>query len=162
MIPTKSAPCGISVSHERRRSELDTFARHLGFVLPAKLGDGLIPDVVLSHGVFRNRLFVADAKHTEKPDDRASIGRVSSYVSRLEMLKGTHIVAIACGGGFGRGWAEVLTGLISEAGLACHMSPWIRKLHLGTELVAFQVAPFSTESRVDRGDELGTLGRWDS
>lgn len=130
---------GVSDSHERRRCELQAFAGHLGFVVPATLGKGLIPDVVLSHSVDSHRLFVGDAKHTESPEDRGSNARLLSYALSLKRRRSPHIFAIACPARHGERWSRQLRALISDAGLVCQIEPWVRRLDPAIEFVLLEV-----------------------
>lgn len=134
-----SSGCGVSELHEWRRRELQAFAGHLGFVVPATLGRGLIPDVVLRHCVDSHRLFVGDAKHTELPEDRGSNARLLSYALSLRSRRSPNILAVACPARHGERWSSQLQALISDAGLDCQIEPWIRKLDSAIELVVLEV-----------------------
>lgn len=119
---------GAGSLHERRRTDLETFARHLGFEIPTQFPDGLIPDVTLGHRSWPKRLFVGDAKDTEHPTSQASRARLLAYVLRLEMEWEPHCLAIACRQAHGYLWSETLVELASDAGLGVQGEPWIRAL----------------------------------
>ena len=139
VAPYSTVSFGVSGSHERRRCELHAFAGHLGFVVPAALGRGLIPDVVLSHSFDSHRLFVGDAKHSESPEDRASNARLLSYALSLKRRRSPHLLAIACPARHGERWSCQLGALASDAGLVCLTEPWVRKLDSAIEFVVLEV-----------------------
>lgn len=140
MMSPAPSPGGPSHSHELRRVELDTFARHLGFHLPVPFPDGSRPDVALVH-TDRRALFIGDAKHTERPTSRDTHARLSVYSSWLGSAPGSgpDLFALAYPPGAGPGWAEVLVDLVVDAGLTPGR-PWIRRLSPQTEVVLVSVS----------------------
>lgn len=127
--------------HERRRADLDTFARHLGFEIPTAFPDGLFPDVTLGHRLCPRRLFVGDAKDTEHPRTKASRARLLAYLLRLDMRWGPHALAIACRLAHASPWSEALVELVSDAGLRVRKEPWIRPLSQETAVVVVLLSP---------------------
>lgn len=111
----------------------------LTFVVPATLGKGLIPDVVLRHRVRRQRLFVGDAKHTEPPEDRASNARLFSHVMSLNKCMASHTLAIDCQPRQARRWGCHLSELVTDAGLVCWIDPWVRRPDTAIEFVVLEV-----------------------
>lgn len=134
-----ACPGGVSRSHEFRRSELATFANHLGFHIPVPFPDGSVPDVAFVH-VDRRALFVGDAKHTERPTSRATRARLSVYCSWLASAPGSgpNLFALAYPPGSGPGWSEVLVELVVDAGLFSDR-PWVRPLSPRTEVALVRV-----------------------
>ena len=139
MTPPSRLAGGVSRSHELRRVELETFARHLGFHLPVVLPDGSVPDVALMHSE-RRALFVGDAKHTERPTSRATHARLSVYLSWLgsDRWSEPNLFALAYPPGSGPGWTKVLVDLIADAGLVSDR-PWTRSLSLRTEVAVVRI-----------------------
>ena len=139
-LPSSPAcPGGVSRSHELRRSELETFANHLGFHIPVAFPDGSLPDVALVHAN-RRALFVGDAKHTERPTSRATRARLCVYSSWLAPAPGSgpNLFALAYPPGSGLGWSEVLVELVADAGLVSD-HPWVRPLSPRTEVALVRV-----------------------
>ena len=139
-LPSSPAcPGGVSRSHELRRSELETFANHLGFHVPVAFPDGSIPDVALLH-TDRRAFFVGDAKHTERPTSRATCARLSVYSSWLASAPGSgpDLFAIAYPPGVGPGWSELLVELVVDVGLVPD-HPWVRALSPRTEVALVRV-----------------------
>ena len=138
------------MSHELRRGELETFARHLGFHLPVVFPDGSIPDVALAHMDDRS-LFLGDAKHTERPAARATRARLFGYLAWLNMRFGsrTHRFAIAYAPGIGQVWSEFLVELAYEAGLVSDR-PWVRRLSVRTEVALLRVRHATVDPRSSR------------
>ena len=141
MTPPSSPvrPGGVSRSHGLRRSELETFANHLGFHLPVTFPDGSVPDVALVHAD-RRALFVGDAKHTERPTSRATRARLGVYSSWLAPAPGSgpDLFALAYPPGVGSGWAELLVELVVDTGLVPDR-PWVRPLSPRTEVALVRV-----------------------
>lgn len=132
-------PGGVSRSHGLRRSELETFANHLGFHVPVTFPDGSVPDVALVHSD-RRALFVGDAKHTERPTSHATRARLCVYSSWLAPASGSgpNLFALAYPPGAGPGWAELLVELVVDAGLVPDR-PWVRPLSPRTEVALVRV-----------------------
>ena len=141
MTPPSSPVCsgGVSHSHELRRSELETFANHLGFHVPVAFPDGSVPDVALVHAD-RRALFVGDAKHTERPTSRATRARLCVYSSWLAPAPGSgpDLFALAYPPASGPGWSELLVELVADVGLVSD-PPWVRRLSPRTELALVRV-----------------------
>ena len=142
---------GASVSHENRRDELETFARHLGFHLCVCLPPGLIPDVALGHETY-NAVFLGDAKHTERPDDRATRARLLRYLCWLASCPcdTEHVFAVAHGPSRDGAWPETIVELGEEAGLRLHQ-PWVRRLSAGTTVAVVRVSCVMNRPSVDSG-----------
>ena len=139
------------MSHENRRDELETFARHLGFHLCVRLPRGLIPDVALGHDT-HDAVFLGDAKHTEGPDDRATRARLLRYLRWLASrhCEGEHVFAVAHGPSRDGAWSETIVGLADEAGLQPRR-PWVRRLSPGTTVAVMRIPCVTNRPSVDSG-----------
>ena len=84
------------------------------------LPDGSFPDVLRLH-VDRRRLFLGDAKHTERPSDLSSIDRLRHYISWLVVLRRRDIgsvLAVAHPRGLGRAPGRIAsTGICRDVRL---------------------------------------------
>lgn len=129
--PALSVSGGPSACHERRRHGLETFARLLGFHIPFILPDGTRPDVLLIHPD-AHTLFLGDAKHAEKPSDRATAARLFGYLGWLSGVpprsRSPHFFALAHAPDSGCMWPNLIRDLVSEAGLFMVGDLWVRRL----------------------------------
>lgn len=116
---------GVSLSHERRRRDLETFGNHMGFHDPLTLPGGLRPDVTLVD-VDRPIIFIGDAKHSESPTNRAARARLSSYFTWIASLEAPWdaIIAIGCPLGQALEWEACLAALAGDVGIKA-ITTWI-------------------------------------
>ena len=105
-----------SSMHEYRRDVLDSIAILAGFEAAIALPDSSVPDVARV-SLTAAAVFLGDAKHTEGPDDGASVARLSRYAAWLVRGNRPHydILAVCHRAGQGRAWRKVLNTIASDA-----------------------------------------------
>lgn len=111
-----------SQDHERRRETLDEVALIAGFGLlgPRGIVWGARPDV-FRISALTGAAFVGEAKHTERPDARATFERLAKYAWAIRpyarRVGGLHLFAICFGlKGDGPRWRSTLLSATYEAG----------------------------------------------
>lgn len=135
--PTLSVFGVPNACHERRRHDLETFARLLGFHTPFILPDGTRPDVLLIHPD-AHTLFLGDAKHVEKPSDRATPARLFGYLGWLSgvppRFRSPHFFALVHAPDSGCMWATLVRDLVDDADLFMAGDLWVRRLSGDTDI----------------------------
>lgn len=105
------------LTHEARVEMLEALASLSGHTSDVVRLPGVLPDV-LRRSPTRSRIFIADAKDAERPDDVASQRRLWRYVhlARVAANAGIEVrVLVACPSLVeGRGWLEVLAAAAGE------------------------------------------------
>jgi hypothetical protein len=164
-LPPRRCPTKM---HEHRRDVLNSIAILAGFEVTIVLPDGCRPDVARA-SLEAKAVFLGDAKHTEGPDDLASLARLTRYAAWLVDGGRLHrgILAICHRSGQGRAWSRALNTIASDARMAVLRGVDSRRLAPDAEITWVICAGCRRQS-TDKGqrrrtrcipaEELGTLG----
>jgi hypothetical protein len=130
-----SLPPAASNGHQRRVEFLQSLASLLSAHVPLeRLADGGVPDV-LREDIAGTLLFIGEAKHSERPEDKATQSRLLGYFesASLSVSSGRTLIFGLCFGAIDQAhrWIVTLQSLALDAGLG---PPEVIETHFETGL----------------------------